>query len=421
MEQQPAQIEALKLDRDMASGLHGGPASTCARALCLSGGGYRASLFHLGALRRLRELGLLQSTSLISAVSGGSILAAWLMVRFLHSRDPALETFEAWCTRVDFDAVVLEPFREVVARDIRTLAVLLTLGLNWWRPSVRVSRLERAYRRFLGDVTLADLPDTPRVVFCATNLSFGVNWEFSRERVGDYLSGYLRDPGGIPLTQAVAASSSFPPVFGPLLFPARAGDFARGKYAGDDADVLRGQIELSDGGVYDNLGMEPALRRCSEVLVSDAGAPFAFVAGRHYLRRLLRYTQVIGNQAAALRRRLFFNLRRLGELDGAYWNIGANRDPGAFGYSESLATRVLARIRTDLDHFSDAEFEVLVNHGYASCEDGLRAPAAPAVSGGPPPRWPYPKWASEDAVRQALRHSHRRFMPSRWLHSARSA
>jgi NTE family protein len=50
-------------------------------ALCLSGGGYRASLFHLGVLRRLNELGTLTRVDTVSAVSGGSILAAFLAQR----------------------------------------------------------------------------------------------------------------------------------------------------------------------------------------------------------------------------------------------------------------------------------------------------------------------------------------------------
>jgi NTE family protein len=408
-------IEHLKLDRDIdADRVGAARTARQGRGLCLSGGGYRAALFHLGALYRLHQLGLLHDTQSISAVSGGSIVAAWLMARFLAQRESPQHSFAQWCAKVDFCAEVVEPFRDIVARDIRTLAVLRTFGRNWVNPSARVEQLERAYRRFLGDIVLDDLPDTPRVVLCATNLSFGVNWEFSKERVGDYLCGYLRQSGSIPLARAVAASSSFPPVFGPVLMGADAADFERGRYRGDDADTLRAHIELSDGGVYDNLGLEPVLRRCREVLVSDAGAPFAFVAGRNYLRRLLRYTQVIGNQAGALRRRLFFTLRRNGELEGAYWSLGASRDAGAFGYSEGLADQVLARIRTDLDHFGDAEFEVLVNHGYCRCEDGLRAAGAPAFALDPAPQWPYPAWAEEDAVRQALRDSHRRFLPSRW-------
>ena len=47
-------------------------------ALCLSGGGYRAMLFHLGALLRLNEFGYLPKINRFSSVSGGSIMAAWL-------------------------------------------------------------------------------------------------------------------------------------------------------------------------------------------------------------------------------------------------------------------------------------------------------------------------------------------------------
>lgn len=46
--------------------------------ICLSGGGFRASLFHLGAVRRLHELGVLQKARWISSVSGGSILTGHL-------------------------------------------------------------------------------------------------------------------------------------------------------------------------------------------------------------------------------------------------------------------------------------------------------------------------------------------------------
>src|SRR5258705_10811805 len=47
-------------------------------ALCLSGGGYRAMLFHLGALWRLNEVGLMKKLVRVSSVSGGSITAAML-------------------------------------------------------------------------------------------------------------------------------------------------------------------------------------------------------------------------------------------------------------------------------------------------------------------------------------------------------
>jgi NTE family protein len=383
------------------------------RALCLSGGGYRAALFHLGALWRLQERRWLPEVELLSSVSGGSIVSAWLASRYLADRRDE-EPFVDWCRRVDFRQAVVEPFRAVVGRDIRTPAILATLHCNWIAPSARVAWLQGAYARFLGTLSLADLPESPRFVFCATDLTFGVNWEFSRLRVGDYQAGYLRQPGRIPLAAAVAASSSFPPVFGPVTFPAGPADFRRGSYRADDADRLRAAIELTDGGVYDNLGTEPALRHYREVLVSDAGAPFAFAPGRHYLRRLLRYAAVIGNQAVALRKRLLFGLLRDGVVDGAYWNLNDRGDPGSHGYSPVLIERRLARIRTDLDRFSAVEFEALVNHGYFACDNALELRQRPLSAGAPAADWPYPQRSSEAALRIALANSHRRVWPPRW-------
>lgn len=384
---------------------------TGGRALCLSGGGFRAAIFHLGAMLRLHACGRLRDIDTISSVSGGSIASAWLACRYLASRRDEREGFAAWCDRIDFLTVVVEPFRAVAARDLRTLPVLLTLPWNWLWPSTRVGLLRRRYGRIFDGRELRDLPASPRFVFCATDLTFGANWEFSRRRCGDFQAGYLRRHGRIPLATAVAASSCFPPLFGPLRLDVTAEDFLRGAHRSAHGDHLRDRIELSDGGVYDNLATEPVIKSSREVLVSDAGAPFAFVAGQHVLRRLLRYASVVGSQAVALRKRLLFRAIRAGEISGAYWNL-SERDAGAAGYSLGLCEEVLSRIRTDLDRFTPAEFEVLVNHGYFSCLDGLAAAGGehPAAS----PAWPYPGRESESAVRKALRASQRRFFHARW-------
>ncbi|MGH8082772.1 MAG: patatin-like phospholipase family protein [Lysobacter sp.] len=384
------------------------------RALCLSGGGYRAALFHLGGLLRLHETGLLGGLGMLSSVSGGSIVSAWLACRYLDTRVDANESFAAWSDRIDFRATVVEPFREVVARDLRTWPVLATLAHNALWPSHRIALLEHGYRRMFGDRHLDELPETPSFVFCATDLTFGVNWEFSRRRVGDYLAGYLRDGARrVRLSDAVAASSCFPPVFGPVRFEAAPGDYQRGHYQGNDGDELRARIELSDGGVYDNLGTEPTLRRYREVLVSDAGGPFVFESKRWWLQRLMRYTQVMGNQAEALRKRLFFGQAASGAMIGVYWGLNGYRDEGADGYSPALVGEVIGRIRTDLDRFLDVEFEVLVNHGYFACADALWRQDG-WVSDTAPPVWPYPQRADERQVRHWLRRSHARVLHRRW-------
>lgn len=358
---------------------------------------------------RLHHTGALHGLDVISSVSGGSIASAWLACRYLSGRRGSAESFADWCWRIDFQRDVIEPFRTVAGQDLRTFPVLLTWPWNWLWPSTRVNLLRRRYEHFFEGRRLQDLPESPRFVFCATDLSFGVNWEFSERRCGDFQAGYLRDHGTISLATAVAASSCFPPLFGPLRLPLRAEDFSRGKHDGEFADHLRDRIELSDGGVYDNLGTEPVLKTCKQVLVSDAGAPFAFVAGENALRRLLRYASVIGNQAVALRKRLFFQGLHHREFAGAYWNL-SDRDAGAHGYSTDLCRDVIAHIRTDLDRFTTAEFEVLVNHGYFSCLDG----AEPASRQAEPVPWPFPDRQDEVAVRRALHGSQRRFWHRRW-------
>ena len=96
-------------------------------------------------------------------------------------------------------------------------------------------------------------------MFCATDLTFGVNWIFRRDESGSYQAGYL-DSSDWPLARAVAASACFPPLFGPMRIETDPATFKRKGYRGKQGDRLRRRIDLSDGGVYDNMGTEPAWR-----------------------------------------------------------------------------------------------------------------------------------------------------------------
>jgi NTE family protein len=87
-------------------------------ALCLSGGGYRAAIFHLGAVRWLNEIGWLPRLSMISSVSGGSILAGHLAYRFRKGWPSAPLTADQWQQQIE------EPFWQFVSHDIRTRPAL---------------------------------------------------------------------------------------------------------------------------------------------------------------------------------------------------------------------------------------------------------------------------------------------------------
>jgi NTE family protein len=170
-------------------------------------------------------------------------------------------------------------------------------------------------------------------------------------------------------------------------------------------------MRLTDGGDYDNTGLEPVLRDHQTVLVSDAGGFFTEEGDRGILRRIPRYRGIQERQTRALRKQWLVSSFVTGVMRGAYWGIGsaAARYERAGGYSKDLARDEIAEIRTDLHAFSDAEAAVLENHGYFLAEAAVQAhlpglvptPASPA-------RPPHPGWLDEASVREALADSGRR-------------
>ena len=85
--------------------------------LALSGGGYRATLFGLGSLWRLNELGLLNALDRITSVSGGSILAGHLG---LHWKSLTFSQGVA----TNFPSVIVEPIRAFCGKTIDVSAGL---------------------------------------------------------------------------------------------------------------------------------------------------------------------------------------------------------------------------------------------------------------------------------------------------------
>jgi NTE family protein len=387
-------------------------------ALCLSGGGFRSALFHLGALRRLRETRLLHRLALVSSVSGGSILSGFFAERVANAGAiEDAEDFTRWLDGVDWDREIAAPFRRLTRSDFRTWPVLKHALWNWALPGLRVRHLERSYRKRVSARLLGELPKWPEFALCATDLTFGVNWAFTREGAGDYQVGYLDEASQWPLARAIAASSAFPPIFGPLSIRAGPESYRRGRYRGKDRERLASRVALSDGGVYDNLGLEPAWKRFATVLVSDCGAPFGFTAGANPVRRLLRYTSVVMNQAASVRKRSFFYQRAAGDFTGTYWGIRSAADEEdetepfsepTPGYPRELVDGFIAAIRTDLDPFTEAEQKVLENHGYFACSRSISRYLTDPMPEDSPVRPPHPEWLDEDEVRRALATSGRR-------------
>jgi NTE family protein len=351
--------------------------------LCLSGGGYRAMLFHLGALWRLYETGLLPKVNRISSVSGGSIIAGVLGLKWAKlSFDPGrLET--------DFLPDVVEPIRSLASRTIDVSAIILGIAL----PGRVSDRVAAAYSRHLfGQATLQDLPDEPVFVINATSVQSGALWRFTKPYMGDYRVGTVKRPT-VPLAQAVAASSAFPPVLSPSELRVNPDDFTPGSGLDLQRPPFTSRVVLTDGGVYDNLGLETVWKRLRTVLVSDGGSKMQAEEEpkSDWARHSYRILDLIDNQVRSLRKRQVIGSYETGARKGAYWGIGT--DIRNYGLSDALdcpldRTTRLAQTPTRLERMDDRLQERLINWGYAVCDAALRRhvdPARPRPQG-----FPYP-------------------------------
>lgn len=400
-------------------------------ALCLSGGGFRATLFHLGAVRRLNEFGMLSRIDVLTSVSGGSILNGVLATRWSRL------TIDAGGVITDFEEEIAEPVRAFCSTDIRTPLLIGTrLAPSNWPAlmrdfgSVSADYLAESYRSLFQGKLISDVPppgmNTPRFVFCATNMRTGACWHFHggpQGRMGDFYTGYC-DSGHVKVSEAVAASSAFTPGFSALrlrlteqckltrIDPWGRERVVSAKRGDDNLGDEKAPPILTDGGVYDNLGVEPVWGQYC-LLVSDAGSPFASVnrSSQFFTTRLRRAINISLEQVGAVRKRWLVNELASGRQRGALWAINTLLEdfqlPDAQGYSPAVR-RPLQRIRTDLNSFTEGEIACLESHGYSLTDAAIRSRApslCPNVTA--PFHWPHETWRDESKTGRALAMSYR--------------
>jgi predicted acylesterase/phospholipase RssA len=284
--------------------------------LALSGGGFRASLYHLGALARLAELDVLRNVEVLSCVSGGSIVGAYY---YLKVRNLLQTHTDSEIKREDYIRIVHEMIDEFligVQENIRTrVAVnpLKNLQMFWSKNYSRTTRVAELYEqylyklvkdgnestdRWLNDCKIYPLTKAsdgttfndhdfspkyqnwrrdakvPILVLNAATLNTGHTWQFTASWMGEAPAGIDSEIDGndrlrrmyyedapkayqkMRLGAAVGASSAVPGLFEPLsldyLYPNRI-------------------VRLVDGGVCDNQGIASLLEQdCKVLLVSDA-------------------------------------------------------------------------------------------------------------------------------------------------------
>jgi predicted acylesterase/phospholipase RssA len=379
--------------------------------LALSGGGFRATLYHLGLARFLHDAGILPNVTHITSVSGGSIFAAHLVLNWDRYNG----------SDSDFDAAAAE-LLSFVRLDVRNRIIRrfpLSYLVPWprWlrRLLTRTGLLAYHYEKFLyGDTSLFQLPENPQLHILATNLSEGCLCSFNRDGLlmvhrqeGQAVRVDQIQIGLATVAMAVTASSAFPGFFPPLELTSAdvgaSGEFGRQAY--------------TDGGVFDNLGVRmfryleqksaAGHRPWDAVLVSDVGKSIEVQTQQRpggIISTAMRASDILMDRVWQLENDTFadtpgFVFARVTKI------VEPHDDPTAL---HPEIQRQAANIRTDLDRFSPLEISTLVRHGYCvgrkvcrahpdvfatdlpttvpwdpGLKTGAAAPAAPAVSEAP--------------------------------------
>jgi predicted acylesterase/phospholipase RssA len=405
--------------------------------LALSGGGFRASLFHIGVLARLAECDVLRHVEVLSCVSGGSIVGAYY---YLELRKLLQDKPDQDITAGDYVALVervAAGFLDGVRRDLRgqlasaPLDDVRMLFTHYTRTDRAADLLDELFYGPLRSETEEEgrpwrMPElliapaggagfslrydnwmrsakVPMLVLNATALNTGHNWQFTASWMGSPVIAtdehvdasrrlrrvYYEDTPEDPelraprLATAVSASACVPGLFPPVRIT--------GLY--DELDV-----ELADGGVHDNQGVASLVEQdCTVILVSDAsGQPADEEDPKRWAWSVLRRTnsvlmkRVRGAQYGELARRHraqtllgFMAVHLTKGLPAAPrdW-IGcpepwtpdddglASAAPPTYGL-DAGAQLAMARLRTDLDAFSDEEAYTLMAAGYRMTEVDL--------------------------------------------------
>ncbi len=345
-------------------------------ALALSGGGIRAMVFHLGVMKAMAAKGLLERVTKLSTVSGGSLISG-LIFQENQCQWPASDRFDAIydslrhkiCGKSLMWGALRQLKNPLCLRYILSRANLLALALqNEWQVHCNLS----------------DLPDLPEWSINGTTAQSGKRFRFKKANIGDYSIGYATTKE-YPLAAAMAVSAAFPGGFGPLTLDAEKMTWYK-REAWDTAPETERAItpqypklHLYDGGVYDNLGLEPffdSSTGCAKfentiIISSDAGKPMprSFSAGPLNPFRLLRIADIMCDQIHALKIRIFMRYIISGEDVGQFIPITDTLDGSVEGCREA---DFASSFPTSLAKINYDRFDKIAGHGYNVAEKFLR-------------------------------------------------
>lgn len=381
--------------------------------LVLSGGGIRAMAFHAGVLRHMAEQGELEQVTNLSTVSGGSLVIGLIMqlaggkwpssedyltkilprlaLKLTKQRQPLSQALQRLIA-IDVKGAITSLHQSLSMQDVISTTIFFWLRQPWrWRD--RLHLLADAYRHCWGITsTLGELNLAPEWTINGTSAEYGVRFRFKHNIMGDYKAGYAMC-AHIPLADAMAVSSAVPGLFGPYRLPTPKGEWF--EWSTDLAQKIQtglakpkslefDWLDLYDGGVYDNLGLEPffdcgtqQLKQdisISHLVISDAGKPLGSRHLGNKMNSAMRVYDIASNQSRALRVRALTNYLQAGSNRGSYLMIGTdpiallNRyrpDASQEGLTLNAADRYAAsNYPTHLSLMPLEDFRRVEQHGY---------------------------------------------------------
>lgn len=340
--------------------------------LALSGGGSRAAAFHLGCLRALHDRDLLDQIRVVSGISGGSLLAALWAYGPTDFGD--FEDLTTELLRSGLRGAILRRALHpgVAARNLVTAgATLASRALSSNNAALRVTNRTDGVADALSDMafgtkTMSDVTHGGvDVVLTATDLRTGNAVRFGSAMSSCSRYGTIVEP--VQVATAVTASAAFP-----LLLPAieRTYEFAR------DGQRRREPVLLSDGGLYDNLGLSvlepgrssahtPHVYDVAYIVSCDAGRGELQARAPHFLPgRLVRSFDVVHGRAQNAGRARLHEWASAGALDGfvmAYLGMRDERLPVPI--ADLVPRRKVVSYPTSFSPMGAADISVLADRG----------------------------------------------------------
>lgn len=364
--------------------------SRCKIGLALSGGGVRAAAFHAGVLRWFAEKDLLEKIEHVSTVSGGSLFIGLLFQMSDYK----------WPDKKRYLADVLPNVRRLLTtKSLQRDAVcrFLLNPINWCLLISRANVFAKCIEHLWGiSATIGNLPTRPVWSINGTTAENGRRFRFKNKSMGDYEIGYA-DANKFKLAAAMAVSAALPGSIGPLRVDATRYQWHSHEKWGSSHPVKSElpkyrTLHLYDGGIYDNLGIEPLFdigkqqmkdniqESINFLVVSDAGARYqrGVIPVPFSPCRLKRVLDVTTDQTRALRVRSFVNYLIQNPCKGMYLQIGLNPhrciDQHVNGEISTLerskdwlSTEDIvfsAEYKTTLSRISERSFDLISRHGY---------------------------------------------------------